>query len=563
MDQQQALIRQAIESVLQERLIYNKDLDVAAIERITTHIASTLAQTNDTGRRNFEYASHTYLFDLVQQIPPDTVPSIHATTNTNEHALHILCQILALVDIAAVISDNGTVDPVLAFTLVEETMDMVTIAVAQEIFGHLELRASLLRRKISATGGKGIVMLKMCNNLLRRIPHSTMSEFAGRVQVFVANSFPLSERSGVNLRGDFDQSNVPVLSSQSDGGEDDADGDQLYQAFWSLQEYFANPQRLVSGSDGEVSEYSVERFIKAATLTIDEFRKTITSKAQSLTLDPTGAETLKYLSSPTLLRMQFSDAQFKCQILLQLLIFIKYILSMSGDRVQALKETATNKFIVNPLSISGANEKSLREIRKRASGQLVGAANDRGLFSRTAQFVLFHENNWARWKAESCKPFEKQLDGEQERELLGEMRASARQFLSCRKVLFKPDASPAAAPMGSKRLAELWTVKTSPRDLASLGRDVQGIDLLAAMGRLDLYCRDDGDYELLTASEQARADVLQWRALRTSVHENMFRKINPASKSLSMLRDEIFPKDESSEAHADDATANTPMEVEG
>ncbi|KAJ1796537.1 hypothetical protein LPJ59_003691 [Coemansia sp. RSA 2399] len=563
----QTLIQQAISNTLGEKLIYDQQLNVAAIERITKEITETLARTDSTGRRRFEYVLHTYMFDLTERLPAEiTAPSIHCDSDTDA----TFSQILALFDITCVLSECGTVDGSLAFDILEETMDMVSILVAQEIFGHLERRAPLLRRNIKATSGKGIVLLKMCNNLLRRIPHSTMSQFAGRVQIFVANSFTLSERAGVNFRGDFDQSSIPVpatFDQESDGTEDE-NGDQkaereLYQAFWSLQEYFANPQRLVATEAQEGgSEYSIEKFVKAATMTIDEFRKTITSKSQPLELDPTGAETLKYLTAPTLLRMQFSDTLFKCQVLFQLLMFIKYVLSMSGTRLETLKKTATNKIVLSEIVLSSADETALRELRKRVSRQLVVAANDRGLFSHTTQFVLPHENMWSQWKAESCKPFEKTLDAQQEKEVLEELQASARMFLNAREAKFAKDVDLQLAPMGSKVLADLWTVKTDAADLVGLGCEVRAIDVQAAMGRLDLYCRDDSDYDMLTTSEQERANVLQWRALRSSVFDNMFRTLDPTSKSLAVLREEVFPNDDVSNQKADGEDPVSPMDVE-
>lgn len=51
--------------------------------------------------------------------------------------------------------------------------------------------------------GKGLILLRMCNELLRRLSKETSTVFCGRILMFLANSFPLGERSGVNLRGDF------------------------------------------------------------------------------------------------------------------------------------------------------------------------------------------------------------------------------------------------------------------------------------------------------------------------------------------------------------------------
>ncbi|KAJ2823590.1 hypothetical protein FBU31_004233, partial [Coemansia sp. 'formosensis'] len=209
-----------------------------------------------------------------------------------------------------------------------------------------------------------------------------------------------------------------------------------------------------------------------------------------------------------------------------------YVLAVSGDRLTELRTTATNKLVTSGVEISEADQGALRDLRRRASSQLVSAANDRGLFSRTTQFVLFHENNWSRWKANSCRPFE----GAAMPELVDEMQVAARAFLAVRDV----QSPMPGAPMGSARLAELWS--TSTETLDGLGSDLQRIDLVAAMHKLDIYCRGDSDYELLTQSEQTRADVLQWRALRSSVMDDMFRRIDPASKSLAQLRDEIMPR---------------------
>jgi THO complex subunit 1 len=43
---------------------------------------------------------------------------------------------------------------------------------------------------------------------MRRLAKSKHTVFCGRILVYLANVFPLSERSGVNLRGDFNVDNV-------------------------------------------------------------------------------------------------------------------------------------------------------------------------------------------------------------------------------------------------------------------------------------------------------------------------------------------------------------------
>ncbi|KAJ2185019.1 hypothetical protein IW144_006562, partial [Coemansia sp. RSA 522] len=228
MNEYRLLIERAVDSVE-----LKDELDVVAVEHATAELKAAIVNDKDSGQRDVEFALHLYLFDLAQQLPV-TVGSDSAN----------LKRLLAAIDIATLFSDNGTTDGSFVFMLLEETMDMVSISVASEIFAHVEQRAHVLRRGMTATGGKGIVMLKMCNGLLRRIPQATMSEFAGRVQVFVGNSFALSERSGVNLRGDFDRTSVAQPANVSD------EEDSVYQSFWSMQQFFADPQLLTKGEEG-------------------------------------------------------------------------------------------------------------------------------------------------------------------------------------------------------------------------------------------------------------------------------------------------------------------------
>lgn len=125
----------------------------------------------------------------------------------------------------------------------------------------------------------------MCNELLRRLSRAEDPVFCGRVYIFMFQSFPLGDKSSVNLRGNFHVENVttfeeflagpdasedvmqvdndastPIikttnesddpttrLASSRRGKEDPSktlDIDTLYPVFWSLQHSFSNPPRL-------------------------------------------------------------------------------------------------------------------------------------------------------------------------------------------------------------------------------------------------------------------------------------------------------------------------------
>ena len=63
--------------------------------------------------------------------------------------------------------------------------------------------------------GKGPVLLRMLNELLRRLPKSKPEHvvFSGRILMFLSSVFPLGEKSGVNLRGMFNVAKETVFEA--------------------------------------------------------------------------------------------------------------------------------------------------------------------------------------------------------------------------------------------------------------------------------------------------------------------------------------------------------------
>lgn len=51
-------------------------------------------------------------------------------------------------------------------------------------------------------------MLKTCNSLLRKLSKSCDTEFCGRILLFLATIYPISERSALNVMGKVNVANV-------------------------------------------------------------------------------------------------------------------------------------------------------------------------------------------------------------------------------------------------------------------------------------------------------------------------------------------------------------------
>ncbi|KAJ4378075.1 hypothetical protein N0V83_000906 [Neocucurbitaria cava] len=150
---------------------------------------------------------------------------------------------------------------------------------------------------------KDLVILRLCNELLRRLSRAEDPVFCGRVYVFMFQVFPLGDKSSVNLRGNFHVENVTTFEdflkdSLKDSGtnadsmqidddgsmptpKEDAKSDEktpkvvakdeirgrkrttvdteaLYPEFWSLQQSFSNPPRLFEADNFKQFQKTLE-----------------------------------------------------------------------------------------------------------------------------------------------------------------------------------------------------------------------------------------------------------------------------------------------------------------
>lgn len=95
-------------------------------------------------------------------------------------------------------------DKAFPFTVLFDLLETQTIASCSHIFGWIELRADRLTEGMVPQKGKALVLLRTLNDLLRRLSKiGNTTLFCGRILTFMSQVFPLGERSGVNLRGEY------------------------------------------------------------------------------------------------------------------------------------------------------------------------------------------------------------------------------------------------------------------------------------------------------------------------------------------------------------------------
>lgn len=241
----------------------------------------------------------------------------------------------------------------------EELLDSQTNEGCRKIFDFLESR----REQIIAQNlkQKQLVILRSCNDLLRRLSRAEDTAFCGRVFIFMFQCFPLGDRSSVNLRGEYHVENVttyeetPVepddsadkmaVDSEADSGKDgkednkattkavsfDAknkpaaekplDTNALYPIFWSLQHQFSQPTTLFdsaqlakfkSGLEATMTAFETVDKLQRSTKGSDESKVTPQKRKH-----PEGDEDLrsstnnpKYLTSRDLFELEVRSITF-------------------------------------------------------------------------------------------------------------------------------------------------------------------------------------------------------------------------------------------------------------
>ncbi|KAK3679459.1 hypothetical protein LTR78_001020 [Recurvomyces mirabilis] len=374
-------------------------------------------------------------------------------------------QVWNLLDILLVCSDKGLCTPELVPWLIEELLDSQTTTGCRTVFDYLGSRRERLAAK--DFNKKHLVCLRFCNELLRRLSRAEDAMFCGRVFFFLFQTFPLGDKSSVNLRGEFHIENTTKFE-EADGEAMDVDdraleGDKamasikaetpqpptkpggkatparvapkkvpeeivlsnnkLYPIFWRLQADFSDPIRLFTKENFETFKSSLGH-------TLIKFKKTPTVVQTKAAGDDTsnrglkrkhgdeeGADTAgnndlaanynpKYLTSRDLFDLELSDLAFQRHILLQSLILISFLLSLTAPAKTRLASTleTTNKSMIYPLTLSPEDTKWCQDTRNAITDFLrqVPTLEEGRFYHRMVETVLARDRNWVRWKGEGC-----------------------------------------------------------------------------------------------------------------------------------------------------------------
>ncbi|RCH81885.1 UDP-glucose-4-epimerase [Rhizopus azygosporus] len=355
-------------------------------------------------------------------------------TEENEDRLK---KIFDCCDIVLYCSEIDLLDQVIPLTFVEELLDLHTTEGCEKIFDYVEQRKDRLTANMVPGKGKGLVLLRMCNELLRRMSKEINTVFCGRILMFLANSFPLGERSGVNLRGDFNTNVIHYDPDEEVDADPNLSDEQkaFYKLFWSTRVYFANPpsvfldnnfENLQKGTNGIVEKFQniAQKEAEIMGARNKEVLGLKRSRPDYMDEDPAEAEELlnqinneyqfpRILSSRRLLDLEMEDVRFRRSVIVQYLILFQYLSGFSQeekDKTAALLAArgTTKQSLVQPSYVLSEEQvKWIEETKETLIGLLRSTKPHGNLYTDIILTIITHERHWIIWKASGCPSFEK------------------------------------------------------------------------------------------------------------------------------------------------------------
>ena len=236
--------------------------------------------------------------------------------------------------------------PTLPVLVLSDCFESLTIEQCEKLFTFVENHVAVWKEDVFFMPCKNYV-LRMCNDVLRRLSRAQNTVFCGRILLFLARFFPFSERSGLNLISEFNLENVTTFTNMEEVPEEEkmeAENEKdenkkpsldytLYTKFWALQDFFRNPPQCFQKGPWKMFTTYAEDVLAAFAkykLEPEPVYSTSTSKSkpefnkeqQQQIADQYFA---KYLTNQKLLDLQLSDANFRRYVLVQMLILLQYL----------------------------------------------------------------------------------------------------------------------------------------------------------------------------------------------------------------------------------------------
>lgn len=345
------------------------------------------------------------------------------------------------VDFSILLCRKGLSSPTIPVVLLGDIFETLTLDICENMFSFVEQNVHVWKEELFFSGCKNN-LLRLCNDLLRRLSRTTATVFCGKILLFLAKFFPFSERSGLNIVSEFNLENVTEYGtdpSDDDGISDISKPGQekhiidftFYCKFWQLQDFFRNPNQCYNKVQWKL-------FSSHATNVLNTFHGIkldyVTSTEKSSNL----GYFAKYLTSQKLLDLQLHDVNFRRSVLLQFLIVFQYF-------------TSTVKFKSDAHELKNDQKEWISTNTEKVYNLLRETPPDGEEFAQIVKNILHREELWNAWKNDSCPEIKKTLP--QPVEVSESKRDADKPFLGD---IIKDANNQGKYYIGSGELTKLW-----------------------------------------------------------------------------------------------------------
>ncbi|KAF9446133.1 UDP-glucose 4-epimerase [Macrolepiota fuliginosa MF-IS2] len=338
-------------------------------------------------------------------------------------------------DLVLTFTEQDACEQTFPFIVLQDLLETQTINSCSHIFSWIESRSSRLTESMVPQKGKALVLLRTLNDLLRRLSKSgSTTVFCGRILTFLSGVFPLGERSGVNLRGEYGptwedvwypnqqaakdvemaeaQDQIIQQNGTSQDGTMEVDSnnkemkkapvsqtpagkkEDLYNTFWHLQLPFSKPPLFANKDTFPEFKEAVNKVLPII--------KEATAKERAMMGSRVGAGTSLHK------RKRDSDGE---ETNVNEYFFAKFLTSpdlLDLENAKAAWATQRNRSLQIDFTLEQEDAQWAQETLNKAMDELKQTTPNGRAFAETIQTIMEREKNWVKWKNELCAPFDKE-----------------------------------------------------------------------------------------------------------------------------------------------------------
>lgn len=407
----------------------------------------------------------------------------------------------------------------------QDLIESSSIDACKELFGLLEENMHEFKQQGFIETCQNTI-LRLCNDLLRRLSRTAETSFCGRIMFFLSRFLPLTEKSGVNFMGHFNTLNITsyeetdtaaeaLLATTSSKAQTPVDGEEMeigeieeegakeiivspdmYRQFWSLQKFMSNPNLLYEKDKFLVFKRDLSAVLSLMTANkleklAPEDEDYADSRLKKVSND---VFFTKYLTSPKLLALQFNDSSFRRYFLIQAIIIFQYLNAESRFKPPA------KKMVLNEEQSKYVNDTEDKCYRLLSDTMPRGTAFVAGL-----KKIMVREQEWNAWKNGNCPDFSEKAD-----------KGAMQMYKNYRRA--RVPFNPNSLDLGTPELTKLWN--NEPDVLAACKSDKRKfIPTLADFIR-DPLDEMDPEQQVEEQYKSINDVAFQWKAARLLMHKS-------------------------------------------